>query len=56
MRKTSKKRKSAKIGSSVELFAIRIHHPAYFFTPDPMVISVFCQTPVFAKKKGLKNL
>ena len=50
-----KKWKSAKNGPSDELFAIRIYHPTYFFTPDPMVITVFCQTPVFAKKKGSEN-
>ena len=39
------------LGSSDELFGIRVHHPAYLFTPDLVVITVFCQTPVFAKKK-----
>ena len=48
--------KSAKIGSSVELLGIRIHHMGYIFTPDLVVIAVFCQTLVFAKKKRSKKI
>ena len=46
-----KKLKKAKIRSSVKLLGIRIHHLAFFLTPDLVVITFFCQTPVFAKKK-----
>ena len=47
--------KKDKNWSPDELFGIRVHHAAYCFTRELVVITVFYQTQVFAKKKGSRN-
>ena len=39
----------AVLGSSVELFNLGSWISTQFFTPDPMVTTIFCQTQGFAK-------
>ena len=50
--KKTKKLEIACVGSSDELFGIRLHHPTQFVILFFVVITVFCQTPGFAKLWG----